>query len=265
MASFQDRYGPRALITGAAQGIGAAFARQCVARGLSLVLVDVLEEPLLALADRLRADHGVEVVPVVLDLTRDDFLARLRGVTDAMEISLCVANAGRANVGGFFTTPVDDMRRVLRLNCDATLQIVHHYGGLMRDRRRGGIILLSSMSALQGTGTVAHYAATKAYNLILAEGLSYELREARVDVLALLPGATHTPGFDGTGAALGEAMIMSADDTVREALDTLGRRPSHAAGRVNRVAAFVMTRLVPRALAVRWMGDSMARIYRGKR
>jgi uncharacterized protein len=265
MPSFHDRYGPRALITGAAQGIGAAFADQCAARGLSLVIVDVMEAPLLALAERLRADHGVDVVSVVVDLTRDDFLARLCEVTDAMEIGLLVANAGRANVGGFFSTPVDDLRRVLRLNCDATLQLVHHHGGLMRDRRRGGMILLSSLSALQGTGTVAHYAATKAYNLILAEGLWYELREAQVDVLALLPGATHTPGFDGTGAALGEAMIMSADDTVREALDALGRRPSHAAGRVNRLAAFVMGRLVPRALAVRWMGDSMARIYRRKK
>ena len=60
--------------------------------------VDVLEDPLLALADRLRADHRLDVVPVVLDLTGDDFLARLREVTDAMEISLLVANAGRANV-----------------------------------------------------------------------------------------------------------------------------------------------------------------------
>jgi short-subunit dehydrogenase len=265
MASFVDRYGPRALITGAAQGIGAAFARQCAERGLSLVLVDVLEAPLLALAGRLRADHGVEVVPVVLDLTREGFLDRLREVTDGIEIGLFVANAGRATVGRFFATEVDDLRSVLRLNCDAVLQLVHHYGGRMRERRRGGMILLSSMSALQGTSMVAHYAATKAYSLVLAEGLGYELRDAGVDVLALLPGATRTPGFDGTGAEMAASMVMSAEDTAREALDALGVRPVCVPGRVNRAAAFFLGRVAPRARAVRWMGEAMDKIYRRRR
>src|SRR5260370_29898575 len=61
--------------------------------------------------------------------------------------------------------------------------------------RSGGIIFLSSASAYQGTALVANYAATKAYNLILAEGLWEELRFSGVDVLGFAPGATNTPGF----------------------------------------------------------------------
>jgi short-subunit dehydrogenase len=261
MTSFRDTYGPLALVTGAAMGIGAAFARQCAERGLSLLLVDHQEAPLLATAEALRAEHGVEVRTVVLDLMQDDFLARLREVTDPLEVSLLVANAGRSTVGRFFSTPIEDHRSVLRLNCDVVLQLVHHYGGRMRERGRGGMILLGSMSALHGTAMVAHYAATKAYNGILAEGLWYELAEANVDVLAVLPGATRTPGFERTEAIAREGIVMSADDTAREAVLALGKKPSHIPGRLNRFAGFCLVRVLPRSRAIRIMGRALDRMY----
>jgi short-subunit dehydrogenase len=134
----------------------------------------------------------------------------------------------------------------------------------MVQRGRGGIILMSSLSAFQGTALVATYAATKAFNLILGEALWEELRGSGVDVLVVCPGATRTPGWEQSRARTGGLLsppVMEPGPVVGEALDALGRRPLVIAGRSNRLVGFFLNRLLPRRTAVGLMGRSMRRIY----
>jgi short-subunit dehydrogenase len=165
-------------------------------------------------------------------------------------------NAALSLIGGFLDHPIERHLEELDLNCRAPLVLAHHFAAPMRERGRGGIVLMSSLAGSQGSPNIAHYAATKAYDLVLAEGLWGELRAAGVDVLACRAGATRTPGYlaglpPGRGAAPHE---QEPEAVVREALAALGRGPSVIPGRVNRVAAFAMQRLLPRRSAVRLMG-----------
>jgi short-subunit dehydrogenase len=136
---------------------------------------------------------------------------------------------------------------------------------MMVERGRGGIVVVSSMAGRQGTPLVATYAATKAFDLVLAESLWAELRPRGVDVLAVMPGTTRTPGFESSlppGATLPRAVrMMEPEHVAREALDALGTRPSLVAGRWNRVAATFMQRALPRKTAIELMGRSMRALY----
>lgn len=263
-AAFRARYGPWALVTGAAQGLGAEFARQLAARGLRLVLVDCEAAPLAERVGELKASHGVELEAVVVDLSGPDFLASLGPLLDDLEIGLLVSSAARSPIGRFLEQPLPELDAVLQLNCRAPLVLSHELGHRMLSRGRGGLILVSSLSGRRGTPLVAHYAATKAYNQILGEGLWAELREQGIDVLALAPGVTDTPGFERSQPernSLPGRLVQDCPAVVAEALGALGRTPSLVPGRANRLASLVLERLLPRRAAIRLLGDNMRKLY----
>jgi len=110
-----------------------------------------------------------------------------------------------------------------------------------------------------GTPYVANYCATKAYNLILAESLWYELGKFGVDVLGFSPGATNTPNFRGSRGDLKEGEkakgVMLPDDVANEALQALGRQPSARPGFWETVSTFIMTRLLRRRYVIKRAGD----------
>lgn len=100
-----------------------------------------------------------------------------------------------AEVGPFEDSGLASLLAIVDVNVKAPLALTHTYGRAMVQRGRGGIIVLASNSAYHGTPYVAHYAATKAYNLVLGEGLWFEWARYGVDVMAFAPGATNTPGL----------------------------------------------------------------------
>lgn len=264
--SFRERYGPWALVTGGASGIGAEFARQLAARGLNLVLADLQEEPAKKLARELVNSEKIEARAVAVDLAAPNFLPELLKKLKGVEIGLLVNNAGHGSAGEFMKTDIAEMSRTVAVNCAAPLFLTRHFGPAMAERGRGGIIFLSSSSALQGTPMVANYAGTKAYNLVLGEALWNELRPYGVDVLALCPGATNTPAIHASGARIDRVPgmpYMEPGPVVAEALAALGRRPSLVAGRGNRIAAFFMTRLMSRRRAVTLIGRHTRMLYPG--
>jgi short-subunit dehydrogenase len=127
------------------------------------------------------------------------------------------------------------------------------------------MVLMSSLTAFQGTPLVASYGATKAFDLVLAEGLWSELKERGVDVLACCAGATLTPGY--RRAKLGGVRSRFAPTpqdpagVAREALAALGSRPLIVTGRGNRIVSFVMRRLFSRRLAVETIAREMHKQY----
>jgi hypothetical protein len=262
MRDFAQRYGPWALVAGASEGLGAEFGRQLAARGLNVVLAARRAAELEAVAAEIRAASPVLVRPLVLDLARPDLAAAVAAATDGLAIGLYVHNAAFAPMGPFLDRPLADHERVLAVNCRAPAVLAHALGRAMRARGRGGIVLMSSLAGLQGGPLLAHYTATKAYNLVLAEGLWDELRAAGVDVLASCAGATRTPGYLATTKVESKlAPVMDPGPVVTATLAALGRRPSVIPGFGNRVAAFFMQRLLPRRAAVRLMGATTRTMY----
>jgi len=257
---FRARYGPWALVTGASEGIGECFARALAARGIGLLLVARREGPLEALAAELRSAHGVEVRTASADVGRPDLLAVLDTLAGDAEVGLVVHNAAFSALGPVLDRPLDDLLKVIDVNCRAPLAMAHHFGRKMVERRRGGILLMSSLAGGQGCPMVVSYAASKAFEIILAEGLWDELRPAGVDVLACRAGPTRTPSYEASRPRK-KVPIMEPMPVVEEALAALGRKPVVVAGRLNRAVNFVMQRLLSRRAAVRFMGNSTRQMY----
>ncbi|GCE24432.1 SDR family NAD(P)-dependent oxidoreductase [Dictyobacter kobayashii] len=227
---FQQRYGQWALVTGAASGLGKEFTNQLAARQLNIVAVDIQPDKLQQQVSFLQQQYGVQVKPLLVDLSDPAFLAPVQRETAELEIGLVANVAGLSSVGPLLDIPLETLQRQIAINCYAPLTLSHHFGRLMRERGRGGIIFFSSASALQGTALVTNYAATKAYNLILAEGLWDELRSSGVDVLGFAPGATNTPGFHHAKPRYTAIPMpyMEAAPTVAEAIAALGHTPAES-------------------------------------
>jgi short-subunit dehydrogenase len=260
MKVFNERYGPWALIAGASAGLGESFARLLAARGLNLMLLARRREALDRLAAELAASHGVEVRVSAGDLARPDLRESVETLTRDAEVGLLVYNAAHSVIGPFVDFPLDEQLRVVELNCRGPLLLSHLLGSAMARRGRGGIILMTSISGSQGGPLLASYAASKAFNLVLAEGLWDELAPRGVDVLACRAGATRTPGYAASKPKR-SVSLMEPDEVAAQALEALGRGPSLVPGAVNKVAAFLFERILPRRVSIRFMGRMTRRLY----
>ncbi|MGH0037199.1 MAG: SDR family NAD(P)-dependent oxidoreductase [Myxococcota bacterium] len=262
--SFRARYGPWALVAGGSEGLGAEFVRALAALGLDVLAVAERPDPLHEHCARVARETGVEVRPAVVDLSRPDMLSQLRTQSDGLEVGLLVCNAAVSSIGRFLDQPLEHLEATVALNCRAPALLCREYGAAMVRRGRGGIVLMSSMAGRQGTALVTAYAASKAFDLVLGEGLHDELRDEGVSVLAMCPGATRTPGWERSAAKIDGLVrppVMEPADVVSETLRTLGRRPSAVAGRANRWASWILTHVLGRRRAVALMGRRMRAQY----
>ena len=256
--NFKEKYGSWALVAGASEGMGAEFARQLAARGLNLVLVARRADVL----DRVRKDLlelGVQVRTIAVDLADRDALTRVIEETQSLEIGLLVYNAAYSPSGPFLEQSLTDNMRTVEVNVRGPLGFAHHFGRQMASRKRGGIVLLSSLTAFQGSPYLTSYGATKAFNLAFAEGLWFELQSSRVDVLAVCAGATTTPNFL-RAAPKGAPGMLPAMAVVSNALDALGRRPMTTAGFFNALTSLFMRRVLTRQMAVKLMGSQTRKL-----
>jgi short-subunit dehydrogenase len=251
-------------VAGASEGLGAAFAEALAGRGLHLLLLARRAEPLERLAEGLRARHGVEVRALPLDLSRSDLAEAVATACAGLEVGLLVYDAAASAIGPFLDRPVADHLRVLDVNCRGPVLLGHLLGGAMARRGRGGLLFMASLAGGQGNPWLASYAASKAFEIVLAEGLWAELRERGVDVLACRAGATLTPAFQATRPRA-QVPTMSPEAVVAEALDALGHGPTVVAGGLNRLAAFLMGRLLPRRAAIGIMERATRRLYEAPR
>jgi hypothetical protein len=243
--------------------LGAEYCRQIAATGIDLLILDRDETALAATASELRSrPDAVDVVTGVIDLSEPAVrvLEAVRQAVGDLEIGLLVANAAWSPVGPFLEVDLASLLTAIDINCRAPVVLIHELGARMAKRGRGGIIVMSSLAAEAGTANVALYSATKAFDLVLAEGLWYELRDRGVDVVAIRPGSTRTPGWQSSQPADGELQgVMEPVDVVRDALAALGTTPSIAAGAANR-AAEAMFRSMTRREVVELMSGITAQL-----
>src|SRR5437899_2398814 len=93
-SSFSERYGPWALVAGASEGVGAAYARAMGERGVNVVLLARRQGDLDEVAAAIHADTGVEARPVAVDLSRDDATATVVDVTSGLDVGTLMYCAG---------------------------------------------------------------------------------------------------------------------------------------------------------------------------
>lgn len=262
--TFKERYGLTALVAGASEGLGAAYAHSLAGRGLNLVLIARRKAPLETIATQITGKYGVKVLTVNCDLAAPDALQKITAAIGDTSINLLVYNAALSYIGPYLSTGLATHTNIASVNMFSPLALLHYFGGKMVERRRGGIIIMTSIAGFQGAGYLATYAATKAFNRVLAEGLWYEWRPQGVDVIACCAGATLTPNYINTKpgkASSLEPKPQLPGQVVEECLRRLGTTPVFISGRGNKLVSFLMQHIFSRKKAIETMGDGMRKMY----
>jgi short-subunit dehydrogenase len=264
--TFADQYGPWALVAGASEGVGAAFAEELARRGLSVVLVARRRDALDAVAARIIAGTGRETRSVTVDLAGPDAAAAVAAATNDLDIGFLVYCAGAdPNFEPFLAHPVGTAEAMVQRNCMVPMQLCHHFAPAMVQRGRGGIIIFGSGAGLVGGPNMVAYGATKAFDMVFAEALWSELHGKGVDVLGLILGKTDTPALRRLEYSRGligsederPPDTATVDEVISEAFGKLANGPTWIVGEQLRAAARMLGSLT-RNEAVRLMTQASA-------
>ena len=252
------------MIAGASEGIGAAFATYLAQLGFDLVLIARNEEKLIQFSHSLKSTYHILVTPIICDLSNLDAVEEMKKSISEIEINILIYNAALSFIGKFEEQPIEEYNRMMITNINTPVSLIHYFGQKMKSKKRGAIILMSSLAGEQGSGFLSMYGATKSFNRILAEGLWYEWKEEGVAVLACVAGATATPNFINTHPkkiSFHAPKVQTPEEVVQECFRHLGKNPFFISGFGNKIAHFIMSRLLPRKLAIKIMGDTTRKMY----
>jgi len=240
---LKTKYGEWAIVTGASSGIGLELATQLAEAGLNLVLNSRHLDKLQEVEKQLKSNSKIEITIVASDVSETEGIDKIIQATKSLNVGLLVVSAGYGTSGNFIDGSLYSEINMLKVNCEALLSLTHYYSQQFVQQKRGGIILMSSMVAFQGTPYSANYAATKAYVQTLAEGLAVELKPHGVNVLAAAPGPVES-GFSQR-ANMKMSMSMTPSQVGAPILKALGRKTTVLPGFLTKLLVYSL-RTVPR-------------------
>ena len=240
---FCTRYGPWAVVTGASSGIGREIAIDLAQRGLNLVLVARSRDMLKRLAADLSAQHGIETQVISVDLSELKATEVIEANTSHLDVGLLVAAAGFGTSGLFLDSILDEEIKMLNLNCQTLMLMCLHFGKRLAIKKRGGIILMSSIVAFQGVPNSAHYSATKAYVQSLAEALNVELAAHGIDVLSSAPGPVNTNFAKRAGMQMGS--VLKPKKVAQATVNALGKKGTVLPGLLSKLIPYSLATLPP--------------------
>ena len=253
-SALKHRFGPTALITGASDGIGRAFAVQLAEEGFDLILIarrgDVLQDMALDLGTRFGGD--VRVLP--MDLSAPSAVPHLMSLTESAPVGLVVAAAGFGSIGPFLEQDMASEINMVDLNCRSVVELSYGFGQRMVAQKRGGIVLFGSLVGFNGAPFSATYAATKGFVQSFAEGIAAEMRPHGVSVLSVAPGPVGTGFAARAGMQMGQA--ATPETVARSALAALGRQTTVRPGFLAKFLGWSLA-MLPRWGRVRVMGVIM--------
>jgi hypothetical protein len=246
--------GKWALVTGASAGIGVALANELAAGGTHLVLTarrrDRLEEQARILAQR----HGIRTAVIDADLAAADAPQKIYDFTkqQRLEIELLINNAGFGQYGELTEVPARRLLDMVQVNCTAVVHLTRLYLADMVARSHGDVLILASTAAFQAVPFISTYAATKAFDLLFAEGLAEEMRPHGIRVCALCPGSTESEFH----AVAGQERFTSknpetAQKVARTGLEALAAGKSYVVSGLGNYLGAQSQRIVPRRLVTR--------------
>jgi short-subunit dehydrogenase len=187
-----------ALVTGASRGIGRAIAVELARWEIPLILVARDVDRLTSLAYDLEACYGVKCCVLPADLSKPGAAELLYKATQkaGLKVDILINNAGFALHGEAVDQDLDQVNDMIQVNALAVSALTHLYGRDMKKRRRGRVMMVSSIcGAVAGLPTVAAYAATKAFENVLGISMAKEMEPYGVGVFCLTPGAVKGTDF----------------------------------------------------------------------
>ena len=179
-----------ALVTGASSGIGLEFSRQLAQKGYALAMVSNREQELAEAAERVRAEFGVPVEALCIDLTKQGAAEEVLAWCPEPEV--LVNNAGMFFMEYLTPESLGKVRTMMTLHMDVVTELCILAGALMKEKGHGHILNMSSMTARIPSPGIAIYSSTKAYLKTFGKSLSYELRPFGVSVTTVCPAAVDT-------------------------------------------------------------------------
>ena len=247
-----------ALVTGASAGIGLAFAEHLAALGFDLVLVARRLERLQEIASRLNEEHGVEVIPMRMDLSTRTAPSEIMDKLDAdgRVVDVLVNNAGYAISSSFQRTHWSDLEGFLEVLAIGQLELMHRVVPGMRKRRYGRILNIASLAAFAPENPGGMYGAVKRFLVSASRAVWLELRGTNVHVTAVCPGYTWTEFHDVLGnrkeiSKLPRWMWQTSEAVVREGWRACERRqPVVVTGFMNKLLR-IICHMLPMSLGSR--------------
>jgi short-subunit dehydrogenase len=197
-----------ALITGATSGIGYELAYIHANQGGNVVLVARSKDKLEQIKKDLENKYKIDVYIIEKDLSIKDSAKDVFDelIKNNITIDYLINNAGFGDYGFFNDSDWGKLERMINLNITALTQLTKLFLKDMIKRRDGKIMNVASTAAFQSGPTMAVYYATKAYVLSFSEAINNEVKNSRVTVTTLCPGATQS-GFQ-EAASLQESRLV---------------------------------------------------------
>lgn len=252
--------GKWALITGASAGIGLELAKQLAAGRANLVLTARRTNRLEALAEDLTGKHAISAMVFAADLARPEAPGEIYRFTSGrgIEVELLVNNAGFGVFGAIDQAPAGRLLEMVQVNCAAVVGLTRLYVPEMARRKHGDILIVASTAAFQAVPYISTYAATKAFDLMFAEGIAEELRPMGIRVCALCPGSTNTE-FQQVAHQPDRAFRVAetAEKVARVGLAGLARGKTCVVSGGKNNAMVQMERLAPRQFITRMAAKIM--------
>jgi uncharacterized protein len=250
--TFAAKYGPWALVAGASDGLGAAFAAGLADRGLNVVLLARRQAVLDRVAAEINLRAPVETRTLAVDLAEPGAASAIAAATSDLEIGFLVYCAGAdPNFKPFLATPIGAAEAMVQRNCMVPMQLCHHFAPAMVGRGSGGIVIFGSGAGLAGGPNIVAYGASKAFDMVFAEALWAELHDKGVDVLGIILGKTNTPALRQLEHSRGQISspddmppgAATVDDVIAEAFENLTNGPTWMVGEDMRAAVQMMASL----------------------
>ena len=250
MENWREKW---ALITGASAGIGVAFAEELASGGTKLVLTARRKDRLDELARRLTATYKINTEVFPADLANANAPERIFAFTKekGIEIDLLINNAGFGQYGEFHSVEEQRLLDMVQVNCSAVVHLTRLYLPEMVARRRGNVLILASTASFQAVPYISTYAATKAFDLIFAEGLAEEMKQYGIRVCALCPGTTESEFHTVSGQEKFMRKAETAEKVARTGLKALAAGKSYVISGLGNYLGAHSQRLVPRRVVTK--------------
>jgi uncharacterized protein len=249
--SWRDRW---ALITGASAGIGVALARELAAEGVHLVLTARRQDRLANVARELSREFCILTEVFAADLAQPTAPTKIFEFTEqrGIAIELLINNAGFGQYGELPHVEPERLVDMVQVNCAAVVHLTRLFLPGMIQRRRGDVLILASTAAFQAVPYISTYAATKAFDLLFAEGLAEEMKPYGIRVCGLCPGSTESEFHALAGQEQFSSKHMeTAKKVARTGLRALAEGKSYVISGLGNYLGAQSQRIVPRRLVTR--------------